>query len=81
MTDTPGRPGSDRGPARPPDVVLRELEEERARLIDAIDNLKLEAQATRDRIRSFRKPVIAGGLALVTLMILLRSRSRRRACE
>ena len=72
---SPKRP---RVPSRPVGEVLRDLEQERAGLVDAVDRLKTEARATRKRFLSPRVLAIAGGavVALVVLRRWLRSRSR-----
>ena len=64
-------------PLRTTSEVLRDLERERAGLIEALDRLKLETQAAKERLPSRRIAMIAAG-ALVGLLILRRAMRRRR---
>jgi hypothetical protein len=70
------RSRKDRTAPRPVGEVLRDLDQERGRLVDAIDQLKVEASATRARLLSPRTFAIAGG-ALVALVALRRRRKKR----
>jgi hypothetical protein len=81
--DTPQGPASPkraRVPARPVSEVLRDLEQERHGLVDAVARLKLEVRAKKDRFLSPRVLAIAVGavVALVVLRRWLKSRSRAR---
>jgi hypothetical protein len=79
MTGQLDPPGDQPRPqTRSQDDVLRDLERERAGLVEAIDNLKLETQAAKDRLRSYRTPILAGAAVVVVLM-LLRGLWRRRS--
>jgi hypothetical protein len=64
-------------PARATAEVLRELVSERARLVEAVDRLKVEAQAARDRLQPKRAVAIAGG-ALVAMFVVRQALRRRR---
>jgi hypothetical protein len=68
--------GGGRPPSRPQEEILRDLELERARLVAAIDQAKLEAQALKARLPSKRTLMIAAG-ALVGLMVLRWALKRR----
>ena len=64
-------------PPRPIEEVVRDLERERGGLVDAVDQLKAQVKATKQRLFNPRILAIAGG-ALVGLFVLrrlLRSRS------
>jgi hypothetical protein len=84
VADRPGlahraeSPRKARVPARPVGEVLRDLERERRSLVDAVDHLKREARAMRDRVFSPRNLAIAGG-TLVALVVLRRRRKSRRS--
>lgn len=65
-----------RGPARPPGEVIRDLEAERTRLVDAVDRVKVEAQALKARLLSRRVLVIAAGA--VVALVVVRWALRRR---
>jgi hypothetical protein len=73
----PGPAGPDRAPLRPPQDVVRDLEQERTRLVQAIEQLRFEAQTARDRVASLRPLVIAAGIALVALIALRRMLRKR----
>jgi hypothetical protein len=62
---------------RPTGEVLRDLERERAGLVDAIDRLRSEGQAAKERLPTRRLAVIAGG-ALATMVIVRGALRRRR---
>ena len=63
-----GAPAGGRAP-RPPEEVLRDLELERARLVEAIGHVKFEAQALKERFLSRRALAIAAG-AVVALVVV-----------
>ena len=80
-----GRPERDAGqglsspprrPARPVPEIVRDLQQERERLVAAVDQLKLEARVSRQRVLSARSLAIVGG-AVVALLVLRRRRRRR----
>ena len=74
--ESSGRPAGsppDRPPPRPPEEIIRDLERERAGLVDAVDRLKLQSRATRDRFVAPRTLAIAGS-AVVSLILLRRWR-------
>jgi len=78
-----GGTGSDQPPFRPTAEVLRDLERERAGLVDAIGRLQQETQAAKERLQLRRLAMIAGG-ALVGLLVvrrLLRARRERRLVD
>jgi hypothetical protein len=58
-------------PARPVGEVVADLELERRGLVDAVNQLKLEAKSLKARLLSRRNLAIAGG-ALVALFVLRR---------
>jgi len=60
-------------PPRPPAEIIRDLERERAGLVDAVDRLKVQSRATRDRFVAPRTLAIAGS-ALVSLILFRRWR-------
>jgi hypothetical protein len=76
--------GADRGvsepevrtPRRSAEEVVRDLEQERAGLVEAVDRLKVEARATKARLLSPRTLAIAGGV--VVLLIALRRWRKKR---
>ena len=63
-----GAPAGGRAP-RPPEEVLRDLELERARLVEAIGQVKFEARALKERFLSRRALAIAAG-AVVALVVV-----------
>ncbi len=65
-----------RTPARPVDEVLTDLERERLGLVEAVDQLKAQARATKARLVSPRIIAIAVG-AIVALVALRQWRKRR----
>ena len=65
-----------RPPPRPVGDIINDLGRERKGLVEAVDQLKLEAQATRERFISARTAAIAGG-ALLSLILLRRRRKHR----
>ena len=65
-----------RTPLRPAEEVVRDLERERAGLVEAVDRLKAEANATKARLLSPRSLAIAGGV--VVLVFAIRRALRRR---
>jgi hypothetical protein len=64
-------------PVRPTAEILRDLERERAGLVDAIDRLRSEAQSAKERLPSRRLAMIAGG-ALAGLLVVRGALRRRR---
>jgi hypothetical protein len=58
-------------PPRPIDEVVRDLEQERRGLVDALDDLKSQARSTKERFLSRRTLIVAGG-AIVGLFVLVR---------
>ena len=64
-----------RAPRRSPEEVVRDLERERAGLIEAVDRLKVEANATKARVLSPRTLAIVGGV--VVLLIAFRRWRRK----
>jgi hypothetical protein len=64
-------------PARATAEVLRELEIERARLVEAVDRLKLEAQAAKERLQPKRALAIAGGALVAMFVARLAARRRK----
>ena len=58
-------------PPRPVEEVVRDLEQERRGLVDALDDLKAQARSTKERFLSPRILIIAGG-AVVGVFVLLR---------
>ena len=69
----------EKAPPRPIEDVVRDLERERGGLVDALDQLKLEAKSLKARLFARRNLAIAGG-GLVALFVLrrwLKSRRRR----
>jgi len=58
-------------PPRPVEEVIRDLELERRGLVDALQDLKLQARSTKERFLSPRILIIAGG-AVVGLFVLIR---------
>jgi len=65
-----------RTPPRPVGEIISDLGRERDGLLEAVDQLKLEAKATRERYLSARTAAIAGGV-LLSLILLRRRRKRR----
>jgi hypothetical protein len=63
-------------PRRSAEEVVRDLEKERAGLIEAVDRLKVQASATKARLLSPRTLAIAGGV--VVLLIALRHWRKKR---
>ena len=63
-------------PPRPIPEIISDLGRERDGLVEAVDNLKLEARSTRERVLSPRTFAILGG-ALASLFLLRRRRKRR----
>ena len=72
MADQAGLPdvASPKHP-RPVEEVIRDLEQQRRGLVDALDDLKLQARSTRERFLSPRILIVAGG-AVVGLFVLIR---------
>jgi hypothetical protein len=82
VADPPGlgpgaEPPKDKVPPRPVGAVVADLERERRSLVDAVEQLKLEARSVKARILSRRNLAIAGG-ALVALFVLRRWLKSRR---
>ncbi|HEY1330198.1 MAG TPA: hypothetical protein VGH10_01845 [Actinomycetota bacterium] len=71
-----GSAGKNRVPPRPVQEIVRDLEQERAGLVDAVDRLKAEAATTRRRVLS--PGAIAGVVGAVAGLVALRRRRRRR---
>jgi hypothetical protein len=65
-----------RPPRRSAPEIVRDLERERAGLIEAVGRLKAEARATKARLLSPRTLGIAGGV--VVLLVILRRWWKRR---
>jgi len=63
-------------PPRPVGEIVSDLTRERNGLVDAVDNLKVEARVTRDRV--LPKALAAVGAALASLFILRRITRRGR---
>jgi hypothetical protein len=63
-------------PARQPAEIVRDIELERARLVDSVDALRAEAKATREKVLSPRVLGTVGGVigGLILLKILRRRR-------
>jgi hypothetical protein len=72
-TSTPETGPRKRPPPRPVGEIISDLGRERDGLVEAVDQLKLEAKATRQRYLSPRTAAIAGG-ALLSLILLRRRR-------
>ena len=66
-------------PSRSPDEIERDIEAERAGLVDAVTSLRTEVGAFRQRVaRTVPRVALAAGAAIVSLMVLRRIlRSRR----
>ena len=63
-------------PARPPAEIVRDIESERAHLVDSVDSLKAEMRALKEKVLSPRVLGTVGGA--VGGFILLRVLRRRR---
>ena len=63
-------------PARQPAEIIRDIELERAKLVDSVDALRAEARATREKVLSPRVLGTVGGV--IGGFILLRLLRRRR---
>ena len=63
-------------PPRPVGEIIGDLTRERDGLVEAVDNLKVEARQTRDQV--LPKALAAVGAALASLFVLRRIRRRRR---
>ena len=68
--------GQAKPPPRPVGEIISDLTRERDGLVEAVDNLKVEARDTRDRV--LPKAVAAVGAALASLFILRRITRRGR---
>jgi len=67
----------DQPPFRSTAEVLSDLERERAGLVEALDRLKAETQAAKERLPSRRLLAIAGG-ALIAMIVVRRALRRHR---
>ena len=75
MADPAGPPEEEASPPKPParpvEDVVRDLERERRGLVDALDELKLQARSKKERFLSPRILIIGGG-AVVGFFVLIR---------
>jgi len=67
----------DHVPARSTEEVVNDLERERAQLVDAIERLRLEGQAARDRL-PVRRLLMIGAGSLAGLLVARQALRRRR---
>lgn len=63
-------------PPRPVGDIISDLTKERDGLVEAVDNLKVEARATKDRLLPRALAIV--GAALASLFLLRRRRRKRR---
>jgi hypothetical protein len=77
MATDAGGDGENQAPLRSTDDVLRDLDGERAQLVEALDRLKLEGQAARERL-PIRRLLAIGAGSLVGLVVARQALRRRR---